>query len=171
MRLFIAIPFDSTFKKALKDVQNELRQQGVTGNYSRTDNLHMTLAFIGEYDDPNHVIDVTRSVSFKPFTIKLTETGCFGDIRWCGISNCPELYALVKKLRYALAYAEIPFDKKRFNPHITILRKSSLPYGFNPADVKVTQAEMSVDHFSLMESSRDKNGILVYTELGTVTAQ
>lgn len=171
MRLFIAIPFDNTFKRALKDVQNDLRQQGVTGNYTRTDNLHMTLAFIGEYNDPSHILDVMKSVSFKPFSMKLAETGSFGDIRWCGISNCPELYALVKKLRYALAYAVIPFDKKRFNPHITILRKSNLPFDFNPAEIKVTQDEMIVDHFSLMESSRDKNGVLIYTELGAVTAQ
>ena len=171
MRLFIAIPFDNTFKSALRDVQNEFRRQGVTGNYTRVDNLHMTLAFIGEHDEPARIMEVMRTVDFRPFTLRLAGTGSFGDIRWCGIDDCPEAFALAKQLRNALSAAGIPFDAKRFNPHITLIRKSRLPYGAAQTDVKVTRAEMRVDRFALMESARDKNGILVYTELGSAAAQ
>ena len=47
MRLFIAINFDPETKRKLLEVQHRLRELG-KGNFSREDNLHLTLAFIGE---------------------------------------------------------------------------------------------------------------------------
>ena len=48
MRLFIAIPFSEEFKGELIRVQNEMRANGVRGNFSRAENLHVTVAFLGE---------------------------------------------------------------------------------------------------------------------------
>lgn len=48
MRLFYAINFDDTVKKRLSDIQNALRARAVRGNFTLPDNLHLTLAFIGE---------------------------------------------------------------------------------------------------------------------------
>ena len=50
MRLFIAIKFSSEIEKVLTDLQDDLKTQGITGNYTNIQNLHLTLAFIGEYD-------------------------------------------------------------------------------------------------------------------------
>ena len=44
MRLFIAIQFEENILDALTDFQGDLRSQGVTGNYTRRENLHITLA-------------------------------------------------------------------------------------------------------------------------------
>ena len=170
MRLFIAIPFDDNFKSALRDVQDRLKARGVRGNYTRSDNLHLTLAFIGEFDDPEFVLRTMKTVSFRPFTLKLSESGNFGDIVWCGVGDCPELASLAGKLRRALTVAGIPFDQKKFNPHVTILRKCSLPGVISQADAKPAEVEMRVERFSLMESSRDGNGVLVYTQLGSAVA-
>ena len=52
MRLFIAIRLSDEMKKALINCMHDLKKQGVEGNYVPAQNLHMTLAFIGEYDDP-----------------------------------------------------------------------------------------------------------------------
>ena len=52
MRLFIAIPFSEEFKGELIRVQNEMRANGVRGNFSRAENLHVTVAFLGEVEDP-----------------------------------------------------------------------------------------------------------------------
>ena len=46
MRLFIAIQFDENILDALMDFQADLKSQGVTGNYTKRENLHITLAFI-----------------------------------------------------------------------------------------------------------------------------
>ena len=51
MRLFIAIPLSEEMKKALVTCMHDLKKQGVEGNYVPAQNLHLTLAFIGEYDD------------------------------------------------------------------------------------------------------------------------
>ena len=52
MRLFIAIPLSEEMKKALVTCMHDLKKQGVEGNYVPAQNLHLTLAFIGEYDEP-----------------------------------------------------------------------------------------------------------------------
>ena len=52
MRLFIAITFTEDMLDALSEIQDDLRRSNVRGSYTPRENLHMTLAFIGEYDDP-----------------------------------------------------------------------------------------------------------------------
>ena len=168
MRLFIAIQLEDSVRNALTAVQNELRTRRVSGNYTKSENLHLTLAFIGEYSDPDWVLEVMRTVEFPPFPLRPEGFGCFGDLYWCGVGGGQEaLAACVRRLRHALAEADIPFDRKRFSPHITLVRKA----GFQrlPA-VTVPTAEMEVTRLSLLRSDRGKNGML-YTELGSVDAR
>ena len=47
MRLFIAINLDNNIRNALAEMQESMRRQGVRGNYTKTENLHLTLTFIG----------------------------------------------------------------------------------------------------------------------------
>ena len=58
MRLFIAIQLSDEMKKALVACMHDLKKQGVEGNYVPAQNLHLTLAFIGEYDDPTKVKNI-----------------------------------------------------------------------------------------------------------------
>ena len=48
MRLFIAIQLNQKMKQLVSDVQDTFRWQQVKGNYTPEENLHITLAFIGE---------------------------------------------------------------------------------------------------------------------------
>ena len=161
MRLFIAIKLNSEIRNALTDVQKHLIRRGIRGNYTNTDNLHITLAFIGEYDEPDFVTEVISEVPFSPFPISLSALGHFGNLWWVGISDNDELASYVKRLRKALSEAGIPFDKKKFSPHITLIRKA---VGTLPA-VSVPKTVMSVDHISLMRSERGPKG-MIYTEIG-----
>ena len=113
MRLFIAIKLNSEIRNALTDVQKHLIRRGIRGNYTNTDNLHITLAFIGEYDEPDFVTEVISEVPFSPFPISLSALGHFGDLWWVGISDNVELASYVKRLHQALSEAGIPFDKKK----------------------------------------------------------
>ena len=161
MRLFIAIKLNSEIRNALTDVQKHLIRRGIRGNYTNTDNLHITLAFIGEYDEPDFVKEVLSEVPFSPFPISLSALGHFGDLWWVGISDNVELVSYAKRLHQALSEAGIPFDKKKFSPHITLIRKA---IGTLPA-VSVPKTTMSVDHISLMRSERGPKG-MIYTEIG-----
>ena len=75
------------------------------------------------------------------------------------------MISYVKRLRRSLSDHAIPFDEKRFNPHITLVRKASFDKGL-PA-VSVSQKEMLVERISLMRSDRGKHG-MIYTEVGCV---
>ena len=169
MRLFIAIPLSDEMRRSIRDVQEEFRRQGVRGNYSPAENLHITLAFIGEHDDPDAVLDAVQNASFAPFDLMMDKIGCFGDLWWTGLSGSEALQALVRKLRRELSDAEIPFDRKKFKAHITFLRRAYVPGGGKITPVEIESVSMRVDHVSLMLSTRGKNG-MIYTELGTVSS-
>ena len=166
MRLFIAIKMNDEMTDALVSLQDAMRRRGVSGNYVAPDNLHLTLAFIGEYADPYTVSEVIEQIVFEPFSIKLSGIGSFEKLWWAGISENEDLKKIVKRLRYALADAGIPFDRKKFSPHITLIRKPVCAGGTLLEGIldDIPEAEMTVGHISLMRSDRGKHG-MVYTEL------
>ena len=165
MRLFIAIQFNEEILNTLSGLQDDLCEQGMEGHYSPRENLHLTLAFIGDYGNPDNVLDAMEESDFRPLSIKLEGVGSFGDTFWAGISENRALISYVKRLRRSLSDHAIPFDEKRFNPHITLVRKASFDNGL-PA-VSVSQKEMLVERISLMRSDRGKHG-MIYTEVGCV---
>ena len=116
MRLFIAVNLDTKMKQLVRHVQNSFRRQNVRGNYTPDENLHLTLAFIGEYGDPDAVLEAMESVGFSPFVITMDKVCCFENLWWAGVDDSKALDALSGKLRRALAEAEIPFDRKKFSP-------------------------------------------------------
>lgn len=165
MRLFLAINFDDDIKNALMQMQESMRRQGFRGNYTRTENLHLTLAFIGEYGDPDAVSEPLASVPLEPFHLALQGYGNFGNLYWAGLEDSESLSVYVKRLRRALAENGIPFDRKIFSPHITLLRQASAGI----PRLRVPSVAMEVRQVSLMRSERGKNG-MIYTEIGCVEA-
>ena len=109
MRLFIAIQFDEKILEALTEFQDDLRVQGVTGNYTKRENLHITLAFIGEYGNPEDVLDAMEQVDFRSIDISLDGVGSFGELFWVGLKDNLQLAGYVKKLRRTLAESDIPY--------------------------------------------------------------
>ena len=103
MRLFIAILLSEEMKKALTDAQQAMVDRGVRGRYSPEENLHLTLAFIGDYPDAQPVLDALNTVSFRPFDLSLEGIGCFGDLRWAGLKDSLPLAAVARRVRRALA--------------------------------------------------------------------
>jgi len=167
MRLFIAIQFDRKVLSTLTRFQDELKKNAVIGKYTKADNLHLTMAFIGEYKDPVAVLSAMKTVHFNPFEIKLDGYGRFGEIFWAGISGEKELTSLASRIRRALSEAEIPYDKKPFRPHITLIRRSSFR-GDNRIPVEIiSDCGMTVKRVSLMKSERGKSG-MIYTEIGYI---
>ena len=166
MRLFIAINLSDAMKDALISAQNRILDHGVRGHYTTEENMHLTLAFIGDYPDAEPVLDALSAVSFAPFDITLEGMGSFGDLWWAGIKESAALASVVRRVRRALAENGIPFDRKRFSPHITLIRKAS---GKMPG-IQIRPASMTVNCISLMRSDRGKHG-MIYTELGAREAQ
>ena len=166
MRLFIAINLSPEMKDALRDAQRAMVDRGVRGNYTSEENLHLTLAFIGEYPNAEAVMDALSGVTFTPFALALDGIGRFGDLWWAGLRENAALTAVVRRVRRALAENEIPFDRKRFSPHITLIRKASR----DAAGIPIAPETMTVRTISLMSSRRGRNG-MIYTEVGTIEAK
>lgn len=136
------------------------------GKENGKENMHLTLAFIGDYPDPQPVLDALSDVEFTPFDISLDGIGSFGDLWWAGINESVPLESVARRVRRALADHDIPFDKKRFSPHITLIRKATN----NMPGVQVHPKGMTVEEIALMRSDRGRNG-MIYTEVGVNCAR
>ena len=165
MRLFVAIELNREMKRQLLNIQEQLRRLGVRGNYTPPENLHLTLAFIGDYPKPDSVLEVLESMCFEPFELHLRGLGSFGELWWAGLEENEELSNLVRQLRQKLAQAGIPFDKKKFLPHITLVRKPEYKHVPDFGGLSLPQTAMRAERVSLMLSTRGKHG-MIYTQLG-----
>ncbi len=164
MRLFIAIQLNETMKDALVRMQDGMMDNNVRGNFTKEENLHLTLAFIGDYPDPDAVLDIIDASDYRPVELTLDGIGHYGDVWFAGLLENKGLVAYVKRLRHGLADAGIPFDRKRFSPHITLIRKPQYRDLSDMTDIVVPRVSMVADHVSLMRSDRGKNG-MIYTEI------
>lgn len=168
MRLFIAIPFTEEFKGELIHVQNEMRANGVRGNFSRSENLHVTVAFLGEVEDPAPALKALQSVPVPALVLKSGRLGNFGELLWIGLQKAPALEQYVADVRAALDTAGVSYDRKKFRPHITLVRRADWPYALSVSDLaEAPRASMDVERVCLMKSERI-NGKLTYTVVGEV---
>ena len=168
MRLFIAVKLSKEVQKAAVEIQDQFQKLYADGRFSPQENLHLTLAFIGEYPDPDEVLEILEPLEFAPFQITMDKVGCFDDLWWTGFAKSKELENLAGQVRHLLSDADIPYDKKKFRPHVTLLRNARY-YSGKPPYLEIRPVSMMVDHFCLMRSTRGKHG-MIYTELGSVAA-
>ena len=124
MRQFIALTFNSSFKEELVHIIDSLKEESIKGKYYDPDNLHMTLAFFGETNRQDEIMEIIQSIPFPEITITTNRISHFKKIYWVGIKDNPVLDEYVNTLREVLKAHDIPFDDKPFYPHITILRKA-----------------------------------------------
>ena len=167
MRLFIAIEFDNKILSSLKKVQEDMKACGLRGRYTREENLHLTLAFIGEYGNPDKVLDAMEAADFKELTIEIDGMGNFGDLYWVGLKDNPQLISFVKRLRKNLSDEEIPFDRKKFSPHITLVRRGEFIHGKASLPRSLPKMKMNVKSIALVKSEFGKKG-MNYTILGEI---
>lgn len=167
MRLFISINFDEKTKQNILGVQSRLKRLG-RGTFSRPENLHLTLAFLGEVDESllSKLKTVMDSVPMDPLTMEFTRIGCFrsdSELWWLGIEQNPALMELQKRLIAALKKEGFRPDTKAFKPHITLARRMHIghadPHYLLPAAFKTR-----VSHMYLM-LSQNSDGLLSYTQL------
>lgn len=164
MRIFVALEPSSAFRETLAALQERLRVAGVDGRYLTPDNLHLTLAFIGMW--PEDVTNLLPSVQ-KPFPVTLSHVGIFpgAKVLWAGIEHCEALDDLARQVRRGLSEAGIPFDRREFNPHITLARKPVVPAHLTLSEIEVPRATMIVEEVCLYRSDHLENG-MEYTVIG-----
>jgi len=131
VRLFFALWPDDAVCARLAHWSRELHA-ACGGRPTRSENLHVTLAFLGNVEDARveEVERAAEAVAPRRCSLILDQPGYWkhNRIAWAGASTVPaELETLVRELRAALANSRIHFDAKSFASHVTLLREAREP--------------------------------------------
>ena len=166
MRLFIAINFTTDTKNRLSALCNDLRSRSECGRFSLPENLHLTLAFLGDCDG-KQIADAKAAMdaaNFDPFYLIIERIGHFkregGDVWWAGVRENKALSDLHMKLTSGLCSQRFNLEKHKYSPHITLGREvktDALPRLIEPFGEAVSRID-------LMKSERI-NGKLTYTAI------
>lgn len=133
--LAISIPCGMEFPALVEKLKKNLQHERYI-NYVKTNQIHLTLKFIGQTEDLD--IPAINEACFKmakrhkPFTLDFDRTGIFGSngtprVLWLGMNNTPktlyDLEADVLDIFDDLGYLR---DRQNFVPHLTVCRIKQL---------------------------------------------
>jgi 2'-5' RNA ligase len=156
LRLFYALWPDKATRDALANLQLSIR-----GRIILPQNLHITLAFLG--DQPVWLLPTLRTIleglNFPRIDLKIDRIGFFARSRiaWAGMNTVPpELAKLHTDLRKELGNNRIQHDEReRFTPHITLARKA-----VRTESVSFAPISWQADHVALVHSPMSGAGSL-----------
>lgn len=159
MRLFIALPVSADARRALGKTQDALRQKGVKGRLSPPENLHVTLCFLGNVKDPAPAIAAMKSVPVPKTALRFDRLTLFGDVAVALLKQDTALSDYVRRLRVSLDDAGVGYDRQAFRPHVTLCRKTALPYpSFRLSAAAKPLAGMSLSVFETRLMASDLTG-------------
>lgn len=124
IRAFLALPLPDALRHRLTIVQHTLRLE----NPIPAENLHVTLAFLGEQPEPileeMHLFLTARPLPMP--TLKLDGLGVFGGNTprniHARITPDPRLTALQARVTQAARDAGMALERRKFVPHVTLAR-------------------------------------------------
>ncbi|MGR5238872.1 RNA 2',3'-cyclic phosphodiesterase [Vibrio alfacsensis] len=128
MRLFFALTFDAATKSDLKRSQNALRKHTVKGRFTREQNFHVTLAFIGgsTQEQTERLIETLHQLEARCDRLLIYRFGSFrqngSKLVWLGIKESAELTQLQNELIHRLGEKGFSTESRRYLPHITLAR-------------------------------------------------
>lgn len=170
MRTFAALDLDDDVRDAVADEIGHLRSHFPKIRWTRPENLHVTVQFLGEVRD-GELADICAALdesatAIDAFSLECRGTGCFPDasrprVLWAGCgagSTDAERFAHV--VATALASLGFDRDRRRYTPHVTMGRVK------NPAHARGL-AEILADPQELLFGWTDVSDIVLYrSELG-----
>jgi RNA 2',3'-cyclic 3'-phosphodiesterase len=184
VRLFVAleIPPDvrdnlAAFLKDMREFSEQLEEKRV--KWVRTENLHVTLKFIGEVADAK--LEGIRAVlatvrGHTPIDIQIGGIGFFPDkdrpaVLWTGLKAATNLALLTDAIDRALATQGIAKETRAFVPHLTLARFAppALPEKLRAAIQKSAERQFGsfrALEFHLIESKLKPTGA-EYTSLAS----
>lgn len=123
-------------------------------------NLHLTLHFIGNVylEQLGCLQRQARKVKAPGFDLCIDTQGCFARARvgWLGCSEVPDrLRQLHQELGRCLRSCEFQPETRRYNPHVTVLRKTRSM----PGQASFQPMPWRVKNFVLIESKAVDNGV------------
>lgn len=158
VRLFFALWPEASLQQALYEAGNKLYLR-CGGRRTRRENIHLTLAFLGavEADRLQRITDVADQITLPAFDLLFTRLGWWrqNQVAWAATDETPRpLIDLVKQLQLGLSAEGFKFDERRFQAHVTLLRKANCPQGLIDSPPIVWQAK----DFVLVRSTLHEDG-------------
>lgn len=170
MRAFIAIDMPDDAQVALEVLQADLP----AGTPAPPENLHLTLAFLGE--QPLSVLETAHGalldICARPFDLQLMGVDSFGGndpkVVFAAVKTEPALDQLHRKIRSKLHGCGIMLERKRFRPHITLARFRRRPgavemdrlrdWLLRHSDFQISK--VPVTHFTFYQSTLARTGAI-----------
>lgn len=125
MRCFVAVDLPDPLRDALVRVQGGLR----TGRIVPEDNLHLTLAFLGdvEEDAVEALHDALSGIHTSSLAVSISGIDIFGSptaprLVCAVVPDTPALTALHDDVIRAARKAGITLQRRKFRPHVTLAR-------------------------------------------------
>ncbi len=131
LRCFIALELPEELKKNIYVYIEKLKAAGADVKWVRTENLHLTLKFLG--NTPEELLkDINErlfflSKSYERFPLQVSGAGAFPNIKyprviWLGVHDSEEIIKLQHDIDESMAGLGFERDDKQFTPHLTIGR-------------------------------------------------
>jgi 2'-5' RNA ligase len=156
LRLFYALWPNDRVRAQLLEIQAPMR-----GKKIPYQNLHLTLAFLGEQpvDMVPKLSQILQRLPSSAFSMTLDRAGYFHRIRiaWAGMHEIPTtLLHLHHQLQEALMQHGIAFDNRnRFRPHVTLTRNA-----LAPEDLPFQPVKWEADRIALVQSDTQPDGAI-----------
>ncbi len=134
IRSFLAFDLDShAVLRRITEIQAELVKTGADLKPVETQNIHITIRFLGEilHGAVDKIFEEMKKTQFVPFNVKVQGIGVFPTINfprvvWAGITDgVDQLQRIFKQLEPRLQAIGFSPDPKGFSPHLTIARVRS----------------------------------------------
>jgi len=172
VRLFIAIEFPEKIKAELEKSAAFLRRNCECGTFTRRENFHLTLAFLGQIPSSRirEITDIMDACPSSPIPLTIGHMGRFrrreGDILWRLVEESPALLKLQKALAVHLSSQGFLLEARDFKPHLTLARRAVLREEIKFIDLSAQMPALSytATSMSLMRSEQ-QNDKLTYTAL------
>jgi 2'-5' RNA ligase len=134
MRLFVALEIPSRVRENLAALIRDLRAFAPQAKWVRSENLHVTLKFIGEVPETKVAtirIALAGVHSDQPVELDFRGLGFFPNekhprVFWAGIEASPNLKTLTANIDEGTEKLGIRREQRPFSPHLTLARFESL---------------------------------------------
>lgn len=160
MRCFIGINFNEEAMRKMNVLAYSLAKNGIKGNFVRSNNVHLTLLFLGDLDDYDleKVEQIMDTISFDSFSVRLTKLTKLRDIIVLEAEKTKELLALQKEISCKIKEECPNLIKANVNqeyyPHVTLAREN------NDEIFKDVDIVSDVDSIYLFSSEMYNGGVL-----------
>ena len=155
MRLFFGVKVLDKDKKAIKRIQNALKEQ-YTGKYTALDNMHITLAFLGEVEPK--LLDMLVQIGdwafedLQKFAVSADRVDSFkaGEVTYLAVGDDERLTNIYNRLILLLDAKGMVYTQcDSYKPHVTLRRGRKIPLTFS-----VERVTIDVEEICLYESKR-----------------